>query len=166
LHIHAALAWPTGKAEARDRGNDERKGIVRIAAMGTGIGQERQNAGHFEEAAGPAMGDDQGQGIGALALLMDEMDGETRMVIAIVRKAIETLALFLPVIIFQPVAVEVAQVIEISAEVPAGIIASGQRVRCRRCRRSASASASAAMVKLSIDPVMKCFPWDMFLKHA
>jgi hypothetical protein len=129
LHIHAALAWPTGKAEARDRGNDERKGIVRIAAMGTGIGQERQNAGHFEEAAGPAMGDDQGQGIGALALLMDEMDGETRMVIAIVRKAIETLALFLPVIIFQPVAVEVAQVIEISAEVPAGII---ERIRPAR----------------------------------
>src|SRR5262249_31967255 len=59
--VHPRPARPPGEAVAGERGHDEVEGILGIAAMGAGIGEERDDLPHLGEAAGPAMGEDERQ---------------------------------------------------------------------------------------------------------
>ena len=65
-----------GEAEAGERGDDDVEGIGRVAAMGAGVGEKREDALHFKEGAGPAVTDEEGHGPGPLPFRVDEVDGQ------------------------------------------------------------------------------------------
>ena len=71
--MHAALRRVIGEAIAWHGWHYHIKGISRVAAVATRIREQGDDFVHLEERSGPAVGDDQGHGVGPLAWLMDEV---------------------------------------------------------------------------------------------
>ena len=59
---------------AGQRGHDDVEGVGRVAAVGSGIGQERDDPLEPGERAGPAVGEDEGEGERPHAALVDGVD--------------------------------------------------------------------------------------------
>src|SRR5207249_4517345 len=91
------LAGPAGEGIARKRRNHHVEAVVLVAAMGARVGQERNQLQELDEGARPAMGEDEWEGIGAAAPLVDEMDGLAIEVSRELGKAIEPSLLRPPV---------------------------------------------------------------------
>ena len=74
LYIRTALGRMVGKTKAGQRRSDHVEGIGGITAVGTWVGQQRDDLVHFIESAGPAVGNHQGHGVGTFSPFVDEMD--------------------------------------------------------------------------------------------
>ena len=74
LYIRTALGGWVGKTEAGQRRSDDVEGIGGITAVGTWVGQQRDDLVHLIESAGPAVGNHQRDGVGTFSPFVDEMD--------------------------------------------------------------------------------------------
>ena len=72
--VHAGRGGWIREAVSGHRGQDDIKGIGRVATMGCGVGEGAEDLFELDKRTRPAMGDAQGHGIGSLALFMDEMN--------------------------------------------------------------------------------------------
>ena len=101
--LHPALAGGLGESEAGEgRGNDV-KGVDGVAAVGGRVGQQGNDLAHFEKGAGPAVGDNQRDGVGAIPFFVNEMDVEAVDLGLAVVEGVEFLLLGPPVEAGSPV---------------------------------------------------------------
>ena len=91
------------EAEARQRGGNHVKGVVRTAAEAFGMGQRFDDFSELRDGARPAMADEQRQGRRTAALFADEMDVDVVDRRGEVSKAVELFLLPAPVELVQPV---------------------------------------------------------------
>ena len=81
----AGLGGVVREAEAGQRWSDHVEGISRIAAVGRGIGEQRDELVHLEERPWPAVRDDERHRVGTLSSLVDEVypqASDRRLVVA------------------------------------------------------------------------------------
>ena len=119
---HPAGRRPVGEPEAGDRGHDHVEGIRGIAAVGSGVGEERDEGEHLDERAGPAMGDEERQRRWPVAPRVDEVDAETVHAGPEVGERVHRALLTPPVESRAPVLDDVPEVGEAGAVVPAGAL--------------------------------------------
>ncbi len=74
-HIPPAFTCVPGKREPGDAGRDDVKGIRWIAAVRPGVGKRPDNVDELDDGAGPAVGQDQRQGVWLGRAHVQEVDG-------------------------------------------------------------------------------------------
>ena len=88
--------------------------------MGGGVGEEREDAHHLKEGAGPAVGEEQGDWSGAFSSFVDEMDCADGGLEAEVMERGETLDLGGPTELVAPVAADLFEGCAVEAVLPGG----------------------------------------------
>ena len=126
LLAEAAGGRDLGEAVAGDRGGDDGEGVLGVAAVGGGIGQRAEDLDDLVEGAGPAMGEDQREGVGSVALLVDVVDGVVldavgRDLGCELGDAVEVGLLDAPIVLGAPVVAEFLHVGEVRAVLPARV---------------------------------------------
>ena len=111
-----------GKAKAGQRGDDHIKGVLGVAAKRGRIGQWPDDVLEIPEGPRPAVGQDQRYGIGTLARLMNEVDGNVLDGGRVVGKGVDLALGGAPVVAVQPVLDQLHQVGFVRAVGPVGII--------------------------------------------
>ena len=119
---HAGLGRARRKAKAGERRRDHIEGILRAAAMGRRVGQERNDLFELHDARRPAMGDDKRQRPGTLSLDMQDMDRVSVHIGHKLGKGVEPGFGQAPVETVPPMRDEALQEIEIGAIAPPGAV--------------------------------------------
>ena len=72
--VEAGLADRIGEAVPGQRRYDDVEGVRRVAAVGARIGQRTDHLGELDRRAGPAVREDQRQGVGLRRAYVEEVD--------------------------------------------------------------------------------------------
>lgn len=118
--VPPSLGGRPGEAEAGQRGAHDVKGVRGIARSIDGAAERLDDVEHLGHRAGPAVEDEQRQGVGTLGASVDEVDGLSFDDGDPVRPGIEPGLGGSPVESGGPVAAEVSEVVEVGAVVPSG----------------------------------------------
>ena len=117
-HVQPPLLRRVREAVARHRGRNHVEGITRISAVGCGVRQQGDDLVHLEEGPRPTVGDDQGQGVRSLSLLVDEVDLPAVYRRLEVGEAVDQRLLLPPVEVVLPVLDQLLDVVHIGAVLP------------------------------------------------
>ena len=117
-NVEAPLRRAVREAIAWHGRNHHVKGVGGVAAMASRVGEQRDDLRDFEDGTGPAMGDEQGQRIGSLATLVDQMNPEPINGGAEVGEAVQCCLLGAPVKLVAPVVNQLLDIGQIRAIVP------------------------------------------------
>ena len=140
LRIVSALSRNVGKAVSRQRWDDEVECVLGTAAVGRWIGQRLDHLVKLHERAGPAVDDDQRQGVWPLSAPMNEMDVEAVDLRLELLEPVEPTFLRTPIERVPPIGDEVFQIGEIGSVIPASAFdfigeACASEARFRSARR-------------------------------
>ena len=118
----AGRGGPAREAEARQGRDHHVEGVGRVRPVAGGVGQQRDELGHLGEAAGPAVHQHDGEGVGARARLVDEVEVDAVHRGPELGELVEARLDGPPVVALQPVVHELAEVADVDAVVPRGAI--------------------------------------------
>jgi hypothetical protein len=125
VSLHGAV----GESVAGQGWDDHVEGVVRISPVASRVAQQRDDLRELKECARPAVGEDQRQGVGPFAPLVDEVEAEAVDLGAEVGEAVDALLLLSPVETALPVLDQLPHVGEVRPVVP---VSAGDLVRSSR----------------------------------
>ena len=107
-----------GEPEPGEGGHDHVECVGGVAAIGGGVGEGADDLLEVPERPGPAVGEDEGQGVRTLALLVDEVEGHALEVDLVVVEAVDAALGLAPVVLVTPRVEERLEVLAVHAEAP------------------------------------------------
>src|SRR5215211_1437402 len=118
--VPAGLGGGAGEAEAGQRGDDQVEGVGGVGPVGPGVGEGGGQVQVFQEGVGPAVGQDQREGVGLGRAEVREVDGLAVDGGGELRDLVELGLPGPPVVVVAPVVDQVLDIAEGDAVVPAG----------------------------------------------